>query len=162
MGLFSKTEICPECRTKGAVKTFLSQVKCPNPLCKHYDSSAVLAPSEVSHEKPQPRTSQAGVFDPGANRLTIQYRNFRGQDRQFEADRSTVRFKKRHISVCVAPTYKRIALAKKFIKNLSDMESLAVRIPTTGVERQILGYHKKYGTTSPRFEELLRKYPLLK
>ncbi len=158
--LFGKrTVVCPECRTRGAVKTALGRIRCRNQNCKHYDESAAYEPLSVSEGSPAVRTTPQGNFDPGVHRITIRYRNFRGDDTEVVGDARTIRFKKAHVTVRVAPTGRRIALWQKFIQNRDDLKRYEGRREPTGVERQILGYHRKRGTTSPRYEELRRKYP---
>ena len=82
---------------------------------------------------------------------------------EFQGDRTTVRSGKAHVSLRVLPTGKRIALAKKFVRNLNELESWSrPEARLLPVERQVLGYHRKHGTTSPRYEEILRKHPDLR
>ena len=161
MGLgswFQKSVVCPECRTRGAVKGFGSKVRCPNPSCPNYDSEI---PSGFASVSVKPSSTHRGTFDPGSDRVILQYRNFRGESVEFEADRASARWTKHHVSVRVVPTGKRIRLVTKFVKNPDELGSMKEKdLPKpTPVERQILGYHKKHDTTSPRYEELRRKYP---
>jgi hypothetical protein len=157
--LFKKTVVCPECRARGAVKTAFGRVRCPNRSCQHYDADVVYEAGERAQGAPTPGAVPQGTFDPGADRILLRYRNFRGDDTEYVGDRRTIRFKKAHVTLRVAPTGKRIALWKKFIKNLEDLRPYERREEATAVERQILGYHRKHGTTSPRYEELRRTYP---
>ncbi len=164
MGLLDRLKriaLCPECRSKGAVRDWKGAVRCRRPGCRHYDSSLLKEgrPFDVSH--PVARRSHTGSFDPGPHGVMIRYRNFEGDDVEFEGDRRTVRFRKAHISVRAAPTGRRISLAKKFIENLSDLKpNPAFPVPEPSrVERQILAFHHRRGSTSPRYEELRRKYP---
>lgn len=149
--------VCPECRTKGAQKG-----KCQNPQCSKYDATLTWAPPTAAESKPLPNFQ--GSFDPGPNAVKVQYRNFQGEDRTFTGDPKFLLESEKALSFRVAPTGKWIHLQKKFVKNLSELKP---SIPTGtfnesipyGVDRQILSYHLKKKSTSPRFEELRRKYP---
>jgi hypothetical protein len=157
--MFKKSIVCPECRTRGAVKSALGRIRCRNVSCRHYDSSALHEPMEIPQGRPGPTTAHQGAFDPGADGIRIRYRNFRGDETEFFGDRRTVRFTKAHMSIRVAPTGTRISLWQKFVQNLGALKRGEPAAQPTGVERQILGYHRKRGTTSPRYEALRRKYP---
>jgi hypothetical protein len=141
------------------VKTTLGRVRCRNRTCKHYDESATYEPLGAPEGSPAVRAAPQGTFDPGAHRIVVRYRNFRGDDTEVVGDARTLRFQKAHVTLRVAPTGRRITLWQKFIQNLDDIKTYAGRPQPTGVERQILGYHRKRGTTSPRYEGLCRKYP---
>ncbi len=161
--LFKKTVVCPECRTRGAVKTVFGHVRCRNRGCGRFDESALAEPAVLAQE-PAPRPAHDGTFDPGEHRITIHYRNFRGDETEYVGDRRTIRFKKAHMTVRVAPTGKRIALWQKFVQNLDELKRYApgrdiAGAEPTPVERQILSFHRKHGTASPRYEALRRKYP---
>ena len=156
--LFKKTVVCPECRTRGAVKTAFGQVRCRNRGCIRFDDSTLAEPAALAPE-PAPKPTHHGTFDPGEHRITIQYRNFRGDDREYVGDKRTTRFKKAHVTVRVAPTGRRIALWQKFVKNLDELKAFAPSLEPAPRERQILKYHSARGTTSPRYEALRRKYP---
>jgi hypothetical protein len=161
MGLFdflnkAKGVVCPECRTKGAVKKG-SQIQCPNRQCRRYAVNLPPVPHpEIGAARP---LAHHGDYRPGPNAVTIQYRNFQGDDVEFVADRTTWRVFLGVISVRVAPTGARITLAKKFIRNLAVLGMVATQPEPRGVERQILTYHLRHGTTSPRFEQVRRKFP---
>ncbi len=83
----------------------------------------------------------------------------------FNADADTGKRSKKHVSVCVAPKGIRIALARERILNWKEVdEALPQRVePGQALpgprERQVLGYHKKYKTTSPLYEKIRAKYP---
>jgi hypothetical protein len=105
-----------------------------------------------------------GDFHP-EHPVSICYINFVGQNRDFSAERDSLIRKNNHIVAQVAPTGRRIALSRDRIHNLGEVES---KFPQqvapgqkwpTGRERQILNYHKKHGTTSPKYEQLRAKYP---
>lgn len=163
MPLWGKAlKICPECRTPEAERTMLGKVLCRNGSCKNFDSRLMEKPHLPETRQPTSRAELRGSFDPEQNAVVVQYRNFRGEDVKFRGDGTTVRFRKGHLSLRVAPTGRRIALAKKFVRNLRELESRPGIDPEKRllrVERQVMGYHRKHGTTSPRYEEILRKYP---
>jgi|GEM_PF-1293260 len=155
--------VCPECRTAGALSSFKGP-RCPNPSCSHYDSTLALG-GFTEAPAPSMRSNFEGNFDPGADSLRIQYRNYLGQDRVFTGDSKSVRKGKNSFSVRVTPTGKRIRFKKKFVRNAEELERLAKpkdgdggAVPM-GTERQVLSYHIKKGSTSPRFEELRKKFP---
>lgn len=117
---FSKTLVCPQCRTSGAKKFFL-KIKCLNPQCINYDSQMNFTPvAPVS--APQPK-SLTGQFDPGLSGINIEYRNFKGEDRVYRGDRRTLNEGKDYISLCLVPTGKRASFNKKFVRNLSSVQA---------------------------------------
>lgn len=97
--------------------------------------------------------------------VSIRYRNAAGLDRTFSAERDSLIRKGNHLVARVAPTGEKIALLRDRIQNLSEVEAAFPQRVATGQawptprERQILGYHKKNGTTSPRYEQVRAKYP---
>ena len=148
---------CSGCGTVGARKTSGGQIRCKNPACPYFDPG--LAPPGAGTRLPT-----EGSFQP-AKPLTIRYRNFAGQDRTlvFELD-SMVR-KGNYLVGRVAPTGRKVALASERIQNLREAEA---QLPQsahsdqprpTPRENQVLGYHKKHGTTSALFEKIRAKYP---
>jgi hypothetical protein len=91
--------------------------------------------------------------------------NYVGQNRDFSAERESIVRKKNHLVAQVAPTGKKITLSRDRIQNLAEVEAL---LPTrvepgqdwpSRIDRQILIYHKKHGTTSPRYEQVRARYP---
>jgi hypothetical protein len=105
-----------------------------------------------------------GSFRP-VEPITVHYLNFAGQERAFVAELDSLVRKGNHLVGRVAPTGRKITLARERIKNLSDVEArLPQRVAIgqswpTPAERQVLSYHKKRGTSSPLFEEIRAKYP---
>jgi hypothetical protein len=97
--------------------------------------------------------------------IEIRYRNFRNEEKTFTSDATTIERKGNHLSVQVAPKGIRIALSRSRVLNLSEVEaSFPQRVAPdqswpTPRERQVLNYHKKYGTTSPLYEKIRAKYP---
>jgi len=174
---------CPKCGTPGAKKEG-NQVRCLNPTCEWFDQLLLReafggpglpagaglpdspppgASQEVS--APQSRPRAAAPAAASGPTITIRYRNFRGQALAFTADAASARQKKNHISVKVVPTGQRVSLARARIQNWNEFgDSLPQRLAPgqewpTPRERQVLAYHKKYGTTSPLYEEIRAKYP---
>ena len=157
--------ICAECREPGAERGGMGKVLCRNGSCKNFDSRLLEKPFLRPASPAAYLAEHSGSFDPGPNTVIVLYRNFRGEDVEFQGDRTTVRSGKRRVSLRISPTGKKVSLAKKFVRNLSELESCAKTYPEEcllPVERQVLGYHRKHGTTSPRYEEVLRKHPGLK
>lgn len=167
--LFSGKIDCPSCGAPGAKKSG-GRVLCPNSSCPNFDSEVAAAQRASSPPPRRAAFASSGVSADaggslGAGTLSVRYRNFQGVEKTFSADPESACRKRNHISVCIAPTGVRVALARDRIQNLSEVEAVCSQrvgegqaLPT-GVERQILGYHKKHGTNSPRYESLRAKYP---
>ena len=159
IGLFSGGEKieCPNCGTAGARKARDGTIRCKNQTCPNFDPSLALG----RRIAPVPTR---GDFRP-EHPVSIRYVNFVGQSRNFSAERDSLVRKKNHIVAQVAPTGRRITLSRDRVQNLSEVEgNMPQRIAPgqnwpTPRERQILGYHKKHGTTSPRCEQVRAKYP---
>ena len=175
-------EKCPACGTPGA-RISGSEIRCLNPVCQYFNPS--FAPSASSPPPPQQTPPQQGrpsgwSSAPGATlsvsgfsqsgsgpagSVTIQYRNFQGQDRTFHAEARSLHREKNHIRARVAPTGQQISLSRDRIQNLQEVEQQMPQRVETGQEwpnkkeRQVLSYHKKYGTTSPLYEKIRAKYP---
>ena len=163
-------DVCPLCGAAG-VKKFPTKgftgFKCPNPSCKNVSGGMLFDDGHWMHLPESGRApakskaaKQRPPFDASAAPLRIRYRNFRGEEKTFEADGRSLRAAGVHVSVRVAPNNGRIALAKGRILNLADVEELLRRNPMPSAnERRILSYHKRKGTTSPNYEKLRQKYP---
>ncbi|MFZ0635654.1 MAG: hypothetical protein WA755_07290 [Candidatus Acidiferrales bacterium] len=160
MGLFDwmgSACACPLCRQKGA-KRFGNKVKCASIGCANYDRDYAEKSPQTLGAPAEPLARLSGNFSP-ANTIEIRYRNFRGDDQTYVGDASTIREVNQHVSVCLVPTGKRVAFAKKWLANLSDLQPRDSGPTPTGRERQVLSYHKKRGSTSPLYESLRQKYP---
>lgn len=148
---------CPNCGTAGARKARDGTVRCKSPQCTYFDASLALG------RKIAPVPTK-GNFRP-EHPVSIRYVNFVGQNRDFSAERDSLVRKRNHIVAQVAPTGRKITLSRDRIQNLSEVEAyLPHKIAPgqdwpSGRERQILTYHKKHGTTSPRYEQVRAKYP---
>jgi hypothetical protein len=148
---------CPSCGTQGARKTNDGLVLCKNPQCPYFGRVGKLR--------------QAGTIVPtggnfhARNPISIRYRNFAGQDRTFSAELSTLIRKNNHLVAEVAPTGGTVTISRDRIQNLAEVEAVMPQRVAPGQdwptprERQILGYHKKHGTTSQRYEQVRAKYP---
>jgi len=165
MGLFdwlASEVVCPQCKQKRA-RSFLGAVKCANLACPLYDRDfAERNPRLAQREEKPPRhpSEITGSYEPGEFAVQIEYTNYRGEHRSLRGDYRTMRRRGRHISIKLAPTGRRIGLAHDGIANLAEVEKyLQPPYRPTAVEMQILGYYGKRGGTSPRYQELLRKYP---
>jgi hypothetical protein len=162
-GLFFRGEKieCPSCRTAGALQTCDGLVHCRNRSCKNYDPGYVIGGRLVRRLTTVPTQ---GNFYP-EHPVSIRYINFGGQERDFSAERGSLIRKRNHVVAQVAPTGRKITLSRERIQNLSEIEPyLQQRIEPgqnwpSGRERQILNFHKKHGSTSPRYEQLRAKYP---
>ncbi len=156
--LFGKE--CPRCGTKGA-KESGGVIRCPNPTCAYFDAS--LSGGTSATEFAPPPSSGGVVVAPG--RLAIHYRTAKGKEKTFDADPSSALWHKNHLSVKVAPEGVTITLSRDRILNRGEVESAVPQRVATGQawpspgERQILNFHKKHGSTSPRYEALRAKYP---
>jgi hypothetical protein len=152
---------CPSCGTQGAQKSHDGLIHCKNPVCPYFDAS--LGTSGTLR-KAGSTVPTRGDFRP-QHPLSIRYRNFAGQERTFIIERESVVRKNNHLVGRVVPTGHKITLSRDRIQNLSEVEeALPQRVSPgqtwpTPRERQILGYHKKHGTSSARYEQIRAKYP---
>jgi len=153
----SKTQ-CPSCGAAGARKASDGTIRCPSPSCPYFDAGLLSAKDRPT------RLVTEGNYQP-ANPVTIRYKNFQGIDRSFSAEKDSLVRKRNHVVARVAPTGRRIALSRDRIQNLEEVESAFPQQVAAGQpwptprERQVLGYHKKHGSTSPLFEKIRAKYP---
>lgn len=162
MGQFDEAARCPKCGTWGA-KKFLWKVKCPNPSCEKYDSEYAEAfrQSRVAG-KPASEvfTHLKGRADPNDYSLRIRYQNFRGDEIIYSADPRTVYRQSESVVARLAPTGKRVSFKLSKIQNRNEVESILAENPQpTGIERRLLHYHLKHGSSSAAFEKLRQKYP---
>lgn len=150
------TIVCPQCNTYGATK-FLWIIRCPNPCCRHYRAIAKTGYAATIARK---ATTPTGNFHPGTNAILVEYTNHEGERKNYTGDRTTLRKRRRHISLVLAPAGKRCAFEIKRIANLATLTPFLRpeenhELPAG--DRQVLAYHRKRGSTSPRYEEVLRK-----
>ena len=159
--LGKKDNNCPNCGTAGAQITG-AQVRCLNPSCQYFQSASGRS------EAPRPTASSPqGISGAPSQPVTIQYQNFQGQQKTFTADASTLKRSRDHILAKVAPKGQPVALSRRRIQNLQEVEQAlppghrgeAGETYPNGRERQVLAYHKKYKTTSPLYEKIRAKYP---
>jgi hypothetical protein len=171
-------ENCPACGTPGARRSG-SEIRCLNPVCQYFNPS--FAPTAAPPQPPQqtqppqqgrpsdwssnPASTPAGSTPAPAGSVTIQYRNFQGQDKTFYAERNSLHRNKNHIVAKVAPKGQQITLSRDRIQNLQEVERQMPQRVEPGQEwpnkreRQVLNYHKKYKSTSPLYEKIRAKYP---
>jgi hypothetical protein len=158
-GLSGDTSSCPECGSKASLKAGV--VHCSNPSCRCFDATigrqGALRQAGVS-------LGRVGTFVP-AKPVSIRYRNFREQQRTFVAEADTIQRRRNHVVARVVPTGENITLSRARILNLEEVESVLPKRVAPGQpwptprERQVLNYHKKYGTSSPLYEKIRAKYP---
>ena len=152
---------CPSCGTIGARQDTHGNIHCKNSSCPYFDVKLARTGS-IRRDKTTIPTQ--GNFRP-ADPITIQYMNFAGQERSFVAERESLVRKRNHLVGRVSPTGRKIALSRDRIQNLSEVEArLPQRLAPSQErpsprERQVLGYHKKHGSTSPLYEKIRAKYP---
>jgi hypothetical protein len=168
--LFSGKINCPDCGAPGAKKSS-GRVLCPNASCPNFSSEMAEAQRAAGTQpsstavRPASTAPAAGSGPMGTGTILVRYRNFQGAEKTFSADPDSARRRGNHISLCIAPKGIRVSLARDRIQNLSEVEAVCAGRVTEGqdrptrVERQILGYHKKRHTTSPRYESVRAKYP---
>lgn len=152
---------CPSCGTADARKTDDGIIHCKNALCPYFDEGLLYAGGPRRRLTTVPTR---GNFRP-EHPVSIRYVNYVGQNRDFSAESGSIVRKNNHLIARVAPTGKKIMLSRDRIQNLADVEGAMPQQVAPGQpwptprERQILGYHKKNGTTSPRYEQVRAKYP---
>jgi hypothetical protein len=166
---------CPACGTPGAQKEG-ERVRCLNPFCQNFDparggQSAPPPPQPSMPVQNFPRSSvpvssgQSLSTRPSGGTINIWYHNYKGESKNFVADAGYLRRNHNHIIAKVAPAGKQITLSRDRIQNMHEVDPhLPARDRSdapqpTARERQVLGYHKKYGTTSPLYEKIKAKYP---
>ena len=151
---------CPSCGTRAARKDSDGLIHCRNPICPYFD----IMQRRGKLRQAGTTVPTRGDFRP-EHPVSIRYRNAAGQDRTFSAERDSIVRKSNHLVARVAPTGERITLSRERIQNLSEVEAAFRQLVASNQqwpsprERQILGYHKKHGTTSPRYEQVRAKYP---
>jgi hypothetical protein len=151
---------CPNCGADGAKKAKDGSILCPNRSCPSFDRSLAAAPPSGNWGQ----AARGGSFTP-ARPITIRYRNFQNQDRTFTADADGTVRKKNHLVATVAPSGTKIVLSRDRIQNLSEVESALPQKVEPGQdwpsprEAQVMGYHKKHGTSSPLYQKVRAKYP---
>ena len=117
-------------------------------------ASKVGAGSGRAHRAPR----NPVPFDPDNYAISVEYENFRGEQKTFLGDWRSLRTRRHHISLSVAPTGQRIALSQDRIQNLAEVTTAVARLPT-GQQRRVMAFHKNRGTTSPLYESLLDRFP---
>lgn len=144
-------------------KKFLWMVKCSNSGCAKYDSdyaASSLAGRIVGKAASEVFPHLRGSYDPGSDAIQIRYRNFRGDELLYTADRRGAFTEGEHLLIRLAPSGRRIAFHLASIQNRSEVESQLSKAPQPERwERTILNRHFRKGTSSRDFKEIRRKYP---
>jgi len=166
--LFGSIIDCESCGDRGA-RASLAGTRCPNPNCINYDQAHaqnVQAGSMASGARPSggpgPWASQPSVQF--ANPIEVQYTNFEGEAKTFTADRDSIRVRKAHVSLCVAPTGFRIALRRDRISNPGVVDQVveqmveAQKAGPTPHEQYVMDFHARNGTSSALCDQLRAKY----
>ena len=152
---------CPVCGTWGAKKS-LFKVKCVNPSCRKYDSdyAGVFQQNRIVGKLASEVFHLSGKVSPEEYSLRIRYKNFRGDEMIYSAAPSTGYTKNEYLVIRVAPSGQRITFRLSAIQNRGEVESQLPAGPLPNpVERRILNYHLRKGTTSPRLKQIREKYP---
>jgi hypothetical protein len=159
---FASAAACPACSARGA-KKFLWMIKCTNANCSKYDADHAAAYRQsriIGRAATEVFPHLKGSFDPGWDSINVSYENFRGDQLTYLADRRGIIRKGKHVSLRVAPTGRRIALKLSSIQNRSEVESNLSDVSRPSIlERRILNYHLRRGSTSRVFEEIRQKFP---
>lgn len=152
---------CPACGTWGA-KVSLFKVKCVNPSCRKYDSEYASACQQkrIVGQFAAEALLISGKAGQEDYSLRIRYRNFRGDEMIYSANRFSGYIKNAHLVIRVAPTGRRISFRLSAIQNRTEVESQLPKGPFPSPrERKVLNYHLKNDTTSRLFKQILEKYP---
>jgi ssDNA-binding Zn-finger/Zn-ribbon topoisomerase 1 len=164
---------CPACGTPGARKKG-DRVQCTNPACQNYDPARggpsipqPQPPAPVSSVRPANVASGQSGSAPrvSGGKVNIVYQNYKGESKTFVADGSSLKRVHNHIIAKVAPKGRALTLSRACIQNMQEIDAFLPPAHRSGAaqptarERQVLGYHKKYGTTSPLYEKIKSKYP---
>ena len=162
---------CPECGGEGARLALWGAAKCRKTACRRFDADTSQLPMPPPPPPPEATTEipTKGSFRP-TNPVTVQYKNFEEQERAYVFEKSSLRLRGKYLVGQAAPTGKCISLNKDRVRNPSVLQGLAAESGDADalwrslsvVERQIVGYHRLNKKTSPRYEDILRKYPQLR
>jgi hypothetical protein len=170
MGLFdwfARPVRCPGCGDDRARQALFGRIRCPNRACAYFDSrlasgfeqkEAASPPVSPSPQRENNFAKPKAAFNPAGRLIQVQYKNYRGEEKIFSGDPRTLRRRHKHISLCVSPSGIRIALNRKRILNLDEVDAELSKTPTPR-EQAVLSFHKRRGSTSPLFERLQTKYP---
>jgi hypothetical protein len=170
--LGKKGDKCPNCGFPGA-QISGSQVRCLNPMCTYFmfaqgqtetSWKAASGPSSPATGSQQPPQQQPAA---GSKPINIQYLNYQGQQKTFTADASTLKRTREHVVAKVGPKGQQIALARRRIQNLQEVEQAlppghrgdSGESYPNARERQVLSYHRMHKSTSPLHEKIRAKYP---
>lgn len=166
---------CPACGMPGAQQQEGGRIQCLNPMCQNFDPARGKqaapppqppVPPRTPTSTPQSPVAPQGFSSrPAGGTVNIWYRNYKGESKNFVAEAGSLKRKHNHISAKVGPKGRVITLSRDRIQNMHDIDPLLPARDRSdapqpnGRERQVLNYHKKYGTTSPLYEKIKAKYP---
>lgn len=115
--LFSRPGNCPLCGAPGG-QASISGYRCVDPRCRNFDLDGEWGSLRKAFE----RGLSGSRARPGFERtLAVDYENFRGERREFTADKASARIRGIHLSVHVRPSGRRIALHRDRIRNIGDI-----------------------------------------
>src|SRR5579884_1372998 len=107
IGLFSRGEavLCPSCGREDARKTNDGLIHCKNSACPNFDEGLISYGGGLRRRLTTVPTR--GNFRPG-HPVSIRYRNYVGQERDFSAELDSMVRKNNHLVMQVAPTGRKI------------------------------------------------------
>ena len=158
--LFGSKTLCPHCGNHDARES-LAGIVCPNPQCpNHRANRATARAASRPAAAPSPQRASREPWTEGP-RVRIQYKNWKKELKDFQADPGSARPHGRRFSVRVEPTGRRICLAHDRVRNAAELAGWleAVKAGPRGDALRVLRYHGKRGTTSPACDALRQQYP---
>jgi hypothetical protein len=176
MGFFAKlfgwTVDCTACGNRHARASFAG-IRCPNPNCENHDRALAGSHTPPSIRSREPDWARRPPSVSFAHPISVEYQNAAGERRIFTAEKDSLRVRHAHMTLCVAPTGRRIALQWSRILNRASVEqALGLGSPEGGQgaapagrpgptphEQYVMRFHAHRRSTSPLYETLRRKYP---
>ena len=149
---------CPACGTAMARKRF-STVQCRNPGCVNYSAQWQSTPDPT--KKRWSQEPLRGSYDPGADAIELSYVNFFGDKKSFKGNKKTLRVRGKHVSVCLAPTGRRVALDRSRIQNAADVDAALKELgpEPSPKEARLLREYMGEDAEIAQYLELRKKYP---
>lgn len=121
--IFGEKVVCPECGTPGAQQNIVG-IKCVMKTCRNFDHHYALKNAAMDGEyyssapdRNEPEASTDMQNSGFAHPVTVEYMNFRNQKKVFVCNGDTMRIRRKHVGVSVAPTGKMIYLKISKIVN---------------------------------------------
>jgi hypothetical protein len=100
-------------------------------------------------------------FKPKGEVKGIVYENYIGEVKTFEIDCASIKLSRDRLSASASPTGRRLSLHRDKIQNLEDFRSYidrAIKVAhLDSADRQVLTYHSNKGSTSERYEAILKE-----